>query len=83
MVIVTMQRDSARRVVAIALFVLIALVFAALAFLVPPDGQNQAAFTPAPEATLTPLRQASVKGASGDAATPQTSRSERVEHGSR
>ena len=83
MVVVRMQLGSKRRIVAIALFVLIPLVFAVLAFLVPPDGQNEAALIPAPEATLTLVRQASMKGTSGDAAGPATSGSKRIEHGSR
>ncbi len=83
MVVVRMQLGSKRRIVAIALFVLILLTFAVLAFLVPPDGENEAALIPVPEAKLTLVRRASMKGTSGDAARPATSGSERVEHGSR
>jgi len=83
MVVDTMQRGSARRIVAIAMFALILLAFATLAFLVPPDGQSEAGSIPAREDTLTLVRHASMKGTPGDAATPSTSRSKRVEPGSR
>lgn len=83
MVVVTMQRGSARRIVAIALFVLIPLVFAILAFLVPSDGQDEVASIPAPETTLTLVRQALMKGTSGVAARPPTNRAEPVKDGPR
>ena len=55
MVVIATQRGSARRIVALALFVLIPLVFGVLALLFLPHKQNDAPMI-ASEATLTLLR---------------------------
>ena len=80
---ITTQRGSARRVVAIALFVLIALVYGVLALLVPPDGQHEAASIAGSETMLSFVHKAAMKDMSDDAATRATSRPDRVQHGSR
>ena len=73
MVVIATQRRCARRTVAIALFVLIPVVFGVLALLFLCHGPDDVSRI-APEATLTLLHRAPLKQASGDDATPPTSR---------
>jgi hypothetical protein len=73
MAAIATQRGSARRIVALALFVLIPLVFGVLALLFLPHKQNDVPMI-APEATLTLLRPMPLNRASGHAATQPTGR---------
>jgi hypothetical protein len=83
MAVISMQRGSARRIVAIALLALIPLVFCVLAVFVPRDAQNDAAPAPAAEATLTLLGRLPMKPSSERPPVPPGTRFDRAGHGSR
>lgn len=83
MVDIATQRGFGRRTVAIALFVLIPLLFGVLALVFPGNGQNDPPPMSTLEASLTLLRPLPLKGASGDVATQPPSRGKHAEHGSR
>jgi len=82
MVVGTMKRGFAQRIVAIALFARTPLAFAALPFLAPRDGRSEAGSIPAGNPTPAPIPRASMQGTPGDTAMGPTSRLERVERGS-